>query len=140
MPVGHDYPDDLFANSRMTFGEHIEDLRTHLLRAIKALLYCLILGFVLDGIGYWFDRPWIGLGRPAMDVITSPVRDQLKLFYDRRLQRLIDHRDQGQTEATEITAPQPLKFIIPAEELARIRGTSELPKEPLTVTMHVDPI
>ena len=27
-------PDDMFADTRMSFGEHIEDLRSHLLRAI----------------------------------------------------------------------------------------------------------
>ena len=28
-------PDDFFAETRMSFGDHIEDLRTHLWRAIK---------------------------------------------------------------------------------------------------------
>ncbi len=31
-------PDDMFADTRMSFGEHIEDLRTHLLRAIYGFL------------------------------------------------------------------------------------------------------
>ncbi|MFL5327802.1 MAG: twin-arginine translocase subunit TatC [Gemmataceae bacterium] len=140
MAASHSYPDDLFAESRMTFGEHIEDLRTHLLRALKSLFYCMVIGFALDGLGTWLGRPWIGLGRPAMDVITNPVREQLKAFYDRRLDRLVKNRDHGQPQATEITAPQPLKFTIPPEELARIRGTNEIPKEPLTVTMHADPV
>ena len=28
-------PDDFFAETRMSFGEHLEDLRTHLWRAVK---------------------------------------------------------------------------------------------------------
>jgi sec-independent protein translocase protein TatC len=124
----------------MTFGEHIEELRTHLLRALKAMGLVLLLGFVLDGVGYLLDKPWIGIGRPAMQMITSPVREQLKLFYDRRLERLLANRDSGEPTATAITARQPMKFVVSPEELARLRGTSEVPKESMTITVHADPV
>src|SRR4249920_3605669 len=62
-------PDDMFSDTRMTFGEHIEDLRTHLLRAI----YGFFLGFIIA----------IPLGRPVLNFISAPVEDQLTKFNDR---------------------------------------------------------
>ena len=32
-------PDDFFADTRMSFGDHIEDLRVHLLRAVKGFMF-----------------------------------------------------------------------------------------------------
>ena len=40
-----DQSEDLFADTRMSFGEHIEELRTHLIRAIKGLVFCITIGF-----------------------------------------------------------------------------------------------
>lgn len=71
-------PDDMFADTRMTFGEHIEDLRTHLLRAIK--------GFVIGMTLCLFVSSWI------LEFITAPVDRELnayyKRYYDRRMETL----------------------------------------------------
>ena len=65
-------PDDYFAETRMSFGDHIEDLRTHLIRAI--------FGFVLGmSVAFLFGR-WV------QDFITAPVVDQLQKFYDHRVE------------------------------------------------------
>jgi Sec-independent protein secretion pathway component TatC len=50
-PKSHDFSDDLFADTRMTFGDHLEELRTRMWRALKGMLFCLIIAFVLDGVG-----------------------------------------------------------------------------------------
>ena len=55
----HPDPDDMFADTRMTFGEHIEDLRTHLIRAI----YGFIAGML---IALFFAKAILGF-------ITAPV-------------------------------------------------------------------
>src|SRR3954468_6504991 len=64
-------PEDMFADTRMSFGDHIEDLRGHLLRAIfdfiAAMLFC-----VMPPIGPW-----------AMEFVTSPVKQELVAYYDR---------------------------------------------------------
>lgn len=39
------FSEDLFADTRMTFGEHLEDLRKHLLRALYGLLLGLFVSF-----------------------------------------------------------------------------------------------
>src|SRR5688572_14837926 len=65
------YGDDFFAETRMSFGEHIEDLRSHLVRALKWFGIGMLLGFVVS--------------KPVLDYITRPVNDAIKRFYaDRR--------------------------------------------------------
>jgi sec-independent protein translocase protein TatC len=78
------YPDDIFDQSRMSFGDHIEELRSRLLKAIYGLLFFLIIGFVLDSVGEQLDMPKLGIGRPMMGVITEPVESQARNFYARR--------------------------------------------------------
>lgn len=62
-------PDDMFADTRMSFGEHIEDLRTHLLRAFWGFLIAFVIA--------------IPLGTPVLRFIASPVEKALDEFYDR---------------------------------------------------------
>lgn len=140
MPHPRDYPDDLFADTRMTFGEHIEELRTHLLHAFKALFVVLAMGFVLDGLGYAIDRPWIGLGRPAMTIITAPVREQLRAFYDRRKERLVAEAAQGKAEATAATSPRRMRLTLDAESVARLRGVEPSAAAPVQIDVSVNPL
>ena len=79
-----EYPDDIFAQTRMSFGEHIEELRVRMIRALMWLLLFLVLGFILDGIGESVDNKNIGIGRPMLAVMTDPVESQVRDFYYRR--------------------------------------------------------
>src|SRR6476469_9828583 len=94
-----DYDEDFFQDTRMSFGDHLEELRTRMWRAIKGLGLCLVIGFVLDGIGDRAHIPWLGIGRPMLKVITDPVKDQVKQFYADRAEgakeKLTDARKQG---------------------------------------------
>ncbi len=81
----YDYPDDLFSDSRMSFGDHIEELRTRLLNALKGLAFCMVIGFVLDGIGTQLELPWLGIGKPVLAIIQKPVEDAMKNFYNERV-------------------------------------------------------
>ncbi len=63
-------PDDFFAETRMNFGDHIEELRTHLWRAIA--------GF---GVALLFS---LCIGHYVVRFITAPVKTQLERFYERR--------------------------------------------------------
>ena len=62
-------PDDMFAETRMTFGEHIEDLRVHLIRAI--------LGFLVAMVASFFLAPHV------LHFIDKPVREQLSEYWRR---------------------------------------------------------
>src|SRR4051794_32224348 len=64
-------PEDMFADTRMSFGEHIDELRNHLLRAIYGFVFCMVTPITPP------------IGPFALHFITKPVEDQLKAFYDR---------------------------------------------------------
>jgi sec-independent protein translocase protein TatC len=78
--------EDLFATTRMSFGDHIEVLRSHLWRALAGFVGCLFLVFIVDTIGYLTDTP-IGIGRPATLFVQVPVEQELQKFYDRRAEQ-----------------------------------------------------
>ena len=85
-----EYSDDFFAKTRMSFGDHLEELRWRMWAALKGLLVCLVLGFALDSIGTMLDRPNFGIGKPVLELIKRPVEDQMNRFYDNRAWQAID--------------------------------------------------
>jgi Tat protein translocase TatC len=82
------YSEDMFADTRMSFGDHLEDLRNHLWRAIKGFFIIMVGVFVLDGIGLVTGTKF-GIGRPMLDFIIAPVKDQLAEFHQRKADKLI---------------------------------------------------
>jgi sec-independent protein translocase protein TatC len=104
-----EYPDDIFADTRMTFGEHIEELRTRMIRAIAWLMVFLVIGFILDAVGEAVGNKKIGIGRPMLEVITDPVESQVRDFYNRRAER------ETAKKLAELTST-------PEEEIERIRA------------------
>ncbi|MFL5244847.1 MAG: twin-arginine translocase subunit TatC [Gemmataceae bacterium] len=78
--------EDLFAETRMSFGEHIEELRWHLVRAIAGFAIIIHLVFIADGVGYLMGTKF-GVGRPMMEFINTPVEAALYDFGNRRLDR-----------------------------------------------------
>jgi len=81
-----EYPDDIFDNTRMSFGEHLEELRVRMIRALMWLVLFLFAGFILDAVGQAVGNKNIGIGRPMLEVITDPVETQVRDFYSRRTQ------------------------------------------------------
>jgi sec-independent protein translocase protein TatC len=141
MPSRDDQNEDLFADSRMSFGEHIEELRTHLIRAIKGLLFCLVIGFVLDGIGWALDMKWIGIGRPMFDVITRPVKQQLIAFYDRRLEKLKKDALEKDSDALAATQPRTVRMRFSPEARAALTGQPVVPgSDPIEVPVDIAPV
>jgi sec-independent protein translocase protein TatC len=62
--------DDLFQSSTMTFGEHLEELRTCLIRAAAGLAVAVLLGFFV--------------ARPVVHLIEEPLRRALGDYYSKR--------------------------------------------------------
>ncbi len=118
----HNYPDDLFADTRMTFGEHLEELRHRMINAIKALLVCLVIGFVLDGIGNTMGWKWFGLGKPVLDLIKAPVEEQMNRFYDERAWKAIDQQLGEPENAEKKKEREELKKKF-MEECTRLRNS-----------------
>lgn len=75
--------DDLFEDSTMTFGEHIEELRNHLVRALAGV----VLAFVI----MVFFGDWV------VKIIIEPVENQQKAWkqrhFERRAQKFKDKLD-----------------------------------------------
>lgn len=113
----------------MSFGDHIEELRKYLLRAIYGLLVVLVGGFFLDGIGEYLESDYIGLGRPMLQVIVYPAESQVRAFYARRNEKALKKLTEIQSDVTEVERiKQKLKrneqdtSCLTSEELATMRG------------------
>jgi len=89
--IGRGDDDDLFAHTRMSFGDHIEELRTRMIRAILGFLAALVIGLFL--------------GQPVLEFIQKPVQDQLNAFYDERVAREKKKLDE-ETEAAKKQAAE----------------------------------
>jgi sec-independent protein translocase protein TatC len=111
-------PDDMFADTRMTFGEHIEDLRTHLLRAI----YGFLIAFVVA----------LPLGKPVLRFIAAPVEDQLEKFNERYNEtRVAELREAMRTGGLENLPPLNLPILVKIDALVeKLRDRLGLPPEP----------
>jgi sec-independent protein translocase protein TatC len=108
------YDEDFFKDSRMSFGDHLDELRTRMWRAIMGLAFCLLIGFVLDGIGDRLHQPWIGIGIPALRIIRAPVEEQVTEFYRQRNEeakkRLAEARREGGDARIKRTMELPAKI------------------------------
>ena len=88
----HD-PDDYFHDTRMSFGDHIEDLRTHLWRAVKGFLVAMVLALCV--------------GHIVVEWIKAPVSQQLGAFYDRRKEKLM--RENGTVKDAKTNQATPFR-------------------------------
>jgi sec-independent protein translocase protein TatC len=114
--------DDIFADTRMSFGDHLEELRTYLWRAIIGLIFCMVIGFILDGIGDLIGQPNFGIGRPLMAIIQAPVQRALEDFYDRQLDRMKADAQKKDTASANANEPQPVSLVFSREDVAKLRG------------------
>ncbi len=105
MPRNTHDDDDIFKDSRMSIGDHIEELRTRLFAAIKGLVLVLMIGLILDYIGVQAGIPQLGIGRPVMRMIVDPVESQTRDFY---AMKVLDDRAKLPTEPT---APKEVERI-----------------------------
>ena len=101
-PAPKEYGDDIFDHTRMSFGDHIDTLRTHLIRALYGLGICLTFGFVLDMIGAQLGIRSLGVGRPMVEVITEPAQEQVRAFYMRRNERIVGKLTSNQSNPEEV--------------------------------------
>jgi sec-independent protein translocase protein TatC len=137
-------PDDFFQETRMSFGDHIEELRVHLWRAIAGLGFCLIIGFILDGIGYYTDWKLFGLpfgiGRPLTIIMQAPVERALQDFDDRMFDKAMKEINQEGTPAAKADQPRDMNLRLSTDAVAAIRGVKpEDVAEPITVRVQYVP-
>lgn len=105
-------PDDFFADTRMSFGDHIEDLRSHLWKAIYGFLFALFFSFFI--------------GRYVMDWITAPVKSQLDRFYDRRIAKVLREKN---AQYQRLNQRSPFRqVLIPKDQLLAAAQGKEPPQ------------
>jgi sec-independent protein translocase protein TatC len=81
-------PEDFFAETRMSFGDHIEVLRTHLIRAITG--FCI--GMLVSVL----------FAKVVFNIITSPVEAQLMEFYKERVKRVAEKLHEGNAKEVQL--------------------------------------
>jgi sec-independent protein translocase protein TatC len=91
--VSREYNEDLFESSKMTFGEHLDELRRALIKAVTALSVGVLLGILF--------------GRPLVNYIQTPLQDALLDHYtevelDRYRAGLEYRADEGKFDRTKI--------------------------------------
>jgi sec-independent protein translocase protein TatC len=104
--------DDLFANTRMSLGDHLEELRLRLWKALAGFGVALVLGFFLS---------------PAvLRFIAAPVDRALAHFHERRVERLTERLRAGDAQLRDTNEPREVELHLPASRLAAVLG---LPRE-----------
>src|SRR5579885_921505 len=117
-PKNHTYPDDIFADTRMSFGDHIEELRRHLLRAL--------FGFTI-GLGVsFFIAPYV------LRFIQEPLNAELNRFHKNEVDKTLRNRDRNEALQKEdrprwiqVSVPQSDAGASSVDESALLRPVPE---------------
>jgi sec-independent protein translocase protein TatC len=125
--------EDMFADTRMSFGDHIEELRTHLLRALAGFMVGMLVGLAIG--------PW------AVGWIKAPVEEQLHEFWNRRDKDVFDAIENHDPRLTELNAPVSIPVEFDWQQLREalgMKGGANPPEgasaEPVVVDMRVNPL
>ena len=114
----HPDPEDMFKDTRMSIGDHIGELRTHMLRALKGFAIGMILGF-------WPLGPYV------MHIIVAPVEDQLLLFEERVLEKeKLKAQEAEKTQSGPTFRPIHARFQLDKNDLLIALGLKPKPAEP----------
>src|SRR5207253_1204543 len=100
--------DDMFADTRMSFGDHIEVLRHHLFMAIVGFVIALIISFTF--------------GHHVMHFIARPVEAELMKVYEARIQKARDKLKEGDTQLEQLNQPSEVLMRVRRNDLARLVG------------------
>jgi sec-independent protein translocase protein TatC len=96
-----DAAEDMFEDTRMSFGDHLEELRLHLWRAIAGFLIALFFSFFI--------------GKPVLRMISAPVEEQLLEFYANRAKLIEEELDRGDAYYEKFNQPIQTKLALPAD-------------------------
>jgi sec-independent protein translocase protein TatC len=96
--------EDFFADTRMSFGDHLEELRTHLLRAFYGFLVGLAVSFFF--------------GQYVVAFIASPVEAALMRYYKERGEAFLKATKQNAGSLPpELVAPKDMNVAIAPQDL-----------------------
>ncbi len=84
----------------MSFGDHLEELRQRLWKAVYGVGLIIFGGMMLDMVSQSTGIRWIGFGRLALDFITEPVKESVKKFYEERNAKAKIELDKNRVDET----------------------------------------
>ncbi len=119
--------EDFFAHTRMSLGDHIEELRTCLWRSVRWFFIALVAGVLVS--------------QYVLDFIQAPIKRELKHFYEQRTARRLEKIAQQPPSEKTGTAPQTITAVVSRKDLAEGLGLPVPPGEdtfPLKLTL--DPL
>lgn len=120
-----DHSDDFFADTRMSFGDHLEDLRVHLIRALYGFLFAFVIG--------------LAIARPVLRFIAAPVEQAMAAFYDARVKDVADklESEKPPPEIARLNELVKIELTLPRDTLLRALGfdPEKVPHGPEQVTM-----
>lgn len=108
-----DFSEDLFEHTKMSFWDHIEVLRAHMLKAIG--------GFLIAMIGSFF------VGERVLVFIAAPVEQELNAFYDRRVEEVEKKLKDGDAKVTDADKPREMEMTLSRSALAKALGIKDPP-------------
>ena len=120
--------EELFAHTRMSLGDHIEELRTYMWRAIKGFLIALIIGFLV--------------AKPVLHFLIAPVDQVLDEMRDERIKKIQKQLKEEDPEVKSIRRYEPIFVRFNKRELANELGLELRDTEAddmMTVTMQFPP-
>jgi sec-independent protein translocase protein TatC len=85
-------PEDMFKDTRMSFGDHIEDLRIHLWRGIIGFLVALLASFFV--------------GKYLVEFIGKPVREQLLAYQKDKLKKIRKDLEEANSSYEKYNEPR----------------------------------
>jgi sec-independent protein translocase protein TatC len=92
----------------MSFGDHLEEFRSCLLRALTAFFIGMLVSFLFG------DR--------VVHFLTHPVEKQLMAFYNRRVEKLAKNLQAGEKALVELNQPREVSLEVNRKELAQVLG------------------
>jgi sec-independent protein translocase protein TatC len=104
-----DASDDLFQDTRMSFGDHIEVLRQHLFRAIIWFSIAMCLSI--------YPLAWY-----VLHFIARPVEKELMVFHNERVRLAMEKLKDGDPTITEANKPRDVVLSFPAARLRELLG------------------
>lgn len=102
---------DLFADTRMSFGDHIEELRLRLWKALAGFGVAFVLGFFLSPT--------------VLRFIADPVDRALARFHRHRIEHLHERLREGDPQLLESNRPQEIEIFVSTQRFLRTLGLSE---------------
>jgi sec-independent protein translocase protein TatC len=106
MPDWFDSPEegvDLFEDTRMSLGDHIEELRRRLLLALAGLGVALVAGFLVS--------------RPVLEFIMAPAVQSVQRYRLQQTQHALERLAAGDHALGAADEPREIEVLLPAEQV-----------------------